>query len=71
MSKLTHPQKRIWFNEILFPNTYMHNIAECIKFDRSVNLNLLEQALETNYINKKELATLSQWNANPSEWNAN
>jgi len=33
--------------------------------------NLLEQALETNYINKKELATLSQWNANPSEWNAN
>ena len=33
--------------------------------------NLLEQALETKYINKKELATLSQWNANPSEWNAN
>ncbi len=33
--------------------------------------NLLEQALDTNYINKKELATLSQWNANPSEWNAN
>ncbi|NQX84539.1 MAG: orotate phosphoribosyltransferase [Flavobacteriaceae bacterium] len=33
--------------------------------------NLLEQALDTNYINDKELATLSQWNANPSEWNAN
>ena len=33
--------------------------------------NVLEQALDTNYINKKELATLSQWNANPSEWNAN
>lgn len=33
--------------------------------------NLLEQALDTKYINKKELATLSQWNANPSEWNAN
>ena len=32
--------------------------------------NLLEQALETQYINKKELATLSQWNANPSKWNA-
>jgi orotate phosphoribosyltransferase len=32
--------------------------------------NLLEQALDTNYINKKELETLSQWNANPSEWNA-
>ena len=31
--------------------------------------NLLEQALDTNYINTKELETLSQWNANPSEWN--
>ncbi|WP_298536759.1 orotate phosphoribosyltransferase [uncultured Algibacter sp.] len=33
--------------------------------------NLLEQALETNYISKKELNTLSEWNTNPSEWNAN
>ena len=33
--------------------------------------NLLEQALDTHYINKNELKTLSQWNANPSEWNAN
>lgn len=33
--------------------------------------NLLEQALETNYISKKELETLSAWNTNPSEWNAN
>ena len=33
--------------------------------------NLLEQALDTHYINSKELKTLSQWNANPSEWNAN
>lgn len=32
---------------------------------------LLEQALETNYISKKDLATLSDWNSNPSEWNAN
>ena len=32
---------------------------------------LLEQALETKYITSKELETLSQWNANPSEWNAN
>ncbi|WP_452221530.1 orotate phosphoribosyltransferase [Lacinutrix salivirga] len=31
---------------------------------------LLEQALETNYISKIELDTLSKWNANPSEWNA-
>ena len=33
--------------------------------------NLLEQALDTNYINRTEQETLSQWNANPSEWNAN
>ena len=33
--------------------------------------NLLEQALDTNYISETELETLSQWNANPSEWNAN
>jgi len=32
---------------------------------------LLEEALDTNYISKKELETLSDWNANPSEWNAN
>ncbi len=32
---------------------------------------LLQQALETNYITEKELATLSEWNTNPSEWNTN
>jgi orotate phosphoribosyltransferase len=32
---------------------------------------LLEQALDTNYINKKEQDILALWNANPSEWNAN
>ena len=31
---------------------------------------LLEQALDTNYISKNELETLSQWNANPDKWNA-
>ena len=33
--------------------------------------NLLEQALETNYISKKELETLSEWNTSPSEWKSN
>jgi len=33
--------------------------------------NLLEQALDTNYISEKELKTLSEWNSNPSKWNAN
>jgi orotate phosphoribosyltransferase len=32
---------------------------------------LLDQALYTNYITQKEIKTLSDWNANPSEWNAN
>ncbi|AUC14447.1 orotate phosphoribosyltransferase [Tenacibaculum sp. SZ-18] len=29
---------------------------------------LLEQALESNYINEKELITLESWRINPSEW---
>ncbi|MGR7812253.1 orotate phosphoribosyltransferase [Lacinutrix undariae] len=32
---------------------------------------LLEQALDTNYITKDQQDLLAQWNANPSEWNAN
>jgi orotate phosphoribosyltransferase len=32
---------------------------------------LLEQALDTNYITKKEQDILALWNANPSEWSAN
>ncbi|WP_053991403.1 orotate phosphoribosyltransferase [Mangrovimonas sp. TPBH4] len=32
---------------------------------------LLDQALETNYITKQQQELLAQWNANPSEWNAN
>ncbi|WP_299680940.1 orotate phosphoribosyltransferase [uncultured Tenacibaculum sp.] len=30
--------------------------------------NLLEQALESNYITQKELQTLGNWRLNPSEW---
>jgi orotate phosphoribosyltransferase len=33
--------------------------------------NLLEQALDTNYITEKQQDILTQWNANPSGWNAN
>ncbi len=33
--------------------------------------NLLEQALDTNYITEKQQDILALWNANPSEWNAN
>ena len=30
--------------------------------------NLLDQALDTNYISEKELKTLRKWRSNPSEW---
>jgi len=33
--------------------------------------NLLEQAMETMYINKEEQKILSLWNANPAEWKHN
>ena len=33
--------------------------------------NLLEQALDTNYITSKEQDILARWNADPSKWNAN
>ncbi|WP_299778497.1 orotate phosphoribosyltransferase [uncultured Formosa sp.] len=31
---------------------------------------LIEQAVETNYISQAEVQTLTDWNSNPSEWNA-
>lgn len=44
--------------------------------ERNINLktlsnyeNLLEQALDSSYISEKELLTLQEWRANPSEWN--
>jgi orotate phosphoribosyltransferase len=33
--------------------------------------NLLEQAMETNYITEKQQDILTQWNANPAKWNNN
>ncbi|MFV9552009.1 orotate phosphoribosyltransferase [Algibacter sp. PT7-4] len=58
--------------------TYGFNVAdenfkkENIRLNTLSNYeNLLEEALETNYISEKELKTLSEWNTNPSEWNAN
>ncbi len=31
--------------------------------------NMLEQALDSNYVTQKELTTLQEWRTNPSEWN--
>ncbi|PWH81754.1 orotate phosphoribosyltransferase [Algibacter marinivivus] len=58
--------------------TYGFDVANKNFEKENINLNtlsnyenLLEEALETNYISEKELYTLSEWNTNPSEWNAN
>ncbi len=58
--------------------TYGFKVAEDNFMDNKVSLhtlsnysNVLEQALDTNYISETELQTLANWNKNPSEWNAN
>jgi orotate phosphoribosyltransferase len=57
--------------------TYGFEVAKLNFEKENVNLNtlsnyenLLEQALQTNYITSEELGTLTEWNTNPSEWNA-
>ncbi len=52
--------------EIAKENFQKHNIRLNTLSDYN---NLLEQALDTNYITAKESQTLSEWNTNPSEWN--
>lgn len=54
---------------------YGFNIAEDNFKEANVELttlsnyeNLLDQALDTNYINDKQLETLKTWGKNPSEW---
>jgi len=56
--------------------SYGFDIATNNFKEKNVNLktlsnydNLLEQALESNYISDKELLTLQEWRSNPSDWN--
>ncbi|MFT8349159.1 amino acid adenylation domain-containing protein [Clostridium saccharoperbutylacetonicum] len=49
--EISHPQKRIWYNEILFPNTPMHNIVSKIHIGSNLDINLLEKTI--NLIIKK------------------
>lgn len=57
--------------------TYGFNIAK-ENFDKENVLlqtlsnyeNLIEQAVETNYVSHAEVQTLTDWSSNPSEWNA-
>ncbi len=56
--------------------SYGFDVAKTNFKEKNINLatlsnyeNLLEQALDSNYISKKELLTLQDWRANPSQWN--
>jgi orotate phosphoribosyltransferase len=56
--------------------TYGFQIAEDNFKEKNIHLttlsnyeNLLEQALDSNYISEKELETLQEWSTNPSAWN--
>ncbi len=42
---LTHPQKRIWYNEKIYPNLPVHNIGGPIRIKGSVDLDALEEAI--------------------------
>ena len=55
--------------------TYGFYVATKNFTDKNINLvtlsnyqYLLEQALDSNYINENELVTLKEWSAKPSEW---
>ena len=58
--------------------TYGFDIASKNFEDANITLHtlsnyesLLQEAADANYIKQAELETLSDWNSNPSEWNAN
>ena len=55
--------------------SYGFDVASKNFKEKNINLktlsnyeDLLEQALDSNYISEKELLTLQEWRANPSEW---
>ncbi|MCY8950732.1 amino acid adenylation domain-containing protein [Bacillus atrophaeus] len=42
---LTHAQRRVWFTELLEPGTSICNLAACVKFRGTIDLEVLQQAL--------------------------
>ncbi len=42
---LTHAQRRVWFTELLEPNTSICNLTACVKFKGNIELDTLEGAL--------------------------
>ncbi|MEQ8171667.1 MAG: condensation domain-containing protein, partial [Candidatus Eremiobacterota bacterium] len=45
--ELTHPQKRIWFNEEKYEGTSFANIAFTVKYREKIDFSLLEKAINT------------------------
>lgn len=45
---LSHPQKRIWYMEKMYPNTSMYNIGGLVKIHGPVNTVLLSEAIKTS-----------------------
>lgn len=50
---LTHPQKRIWYIEKMYPNTSLYNIGGTVIIKGNINIELLQQAIIT-FIKKNE-----------------
>ena len=42
---LTHPQKRIWVTEKIYPNTSLHNIGGTVRVKGNVDFGILEQSI--------------------------
>lgn len=50
---LTHPEKRIWYLEKIYPNTSMHNIGGFVRIKGNINFGVLEKAINI-FIKKNE-----------------
>ena len=50
---LSHPQKRIWYNEQIHPNTSLYNIGGMVRIKGKIDYGLLEQAIQL-FIKKNE-----------------
>ncbi len=42
---LTHPQKRIWYIERIYPNTSLYNIGGPIRIKGVINFGILEESI--------------------------
>ena len=44
---LTHPQKRVWYIEKIYPNTSINNIGGCVKIRGAINFKILEKSINS------------------------